>query len=411
MTLVVDRGRDGPRVHALVIGVGAYRHLKGGSDPVSHDTLGLRQLSGPPHSARAFADWVATSLHHPRAELGTIELLTSPGEPSGDVAAPDDAPTPDDGAPTPDADEPTDTATPGPLPSTATVDVPSMAAVQAAFEDWYGRCDTHEDNVAVLFFCGHGVEKESLFLLLEDFGRSSLSLLENAVDIGQTYQGMARCRAREQYVFVDACREIPFQLLQLLSGNARVLVNPQAVGDQRRDTALVYATSGGAKAYGRPGRPTRFTEALLQALGGLGGRIDGSGWVVDLPNLQRAITQLLATGTDGAPVQTPSVRGTGFGVLHRLAQAPVVPVRLACRPPAAVAFGTPALSPLAALPGAVAGAPVPTLVPSATGWSADVPADVYLLSIDFADGGYAAAHKQVVALPPGVYDDAVEVEP
>lgn len=410
MTLVVDRGQDGPRVHALVIGVGAYRHLPGGAEPVAHSTLGLKQLSGPPASARAFADWVATAMHHPRAPLGTIELLTSPGEPPATAppAAPDDGPpaNPDDGPPVPP-----DAVPPEPLPSAATVDVPSTDAVETAFESWFARCDTHEDNVALLYFCGHGVERESVFLLLEDFGKSKLRPLDNALDIGQTYQGMAICKAREQYVFVDACREIPFQLLSLLQGNARVLVTPQAVGDQRRDTALVYATSGGSKAYGKPGRPTRFTEALLRALDGLGGRLDGGGWVVDVPSLQRAITQLLASGSEGAPVQIPSVRGAGFGILHRLAQAPRVPVRLACRPPAAIAFGAPTLSPLSALPGAVAGTPIPPLVASQTGWSAEVPADIYILSVDFAGGGYARAQKQVAALPPGVYDEPVEAQP
>jgi hypothetical protein len=286
-----------------------------------------------------------------------------------------------------------------------------MAAVAAAFEAWYGRCDTHEDNVAVFYFCGHGVERESPFLLLEDFARSPLALLENALDIGQTYQGMARCRAREQYFFVDACREIPFQLLQLLSGNARVLVTPQAVGDQRRDTALVYATSGGAKAYGRPGRPTRFTEALLRALDGLGGRLDGAGWVVDVSSLQRAVTLLLGSGAGGAPVQVPSVRGAGLGVLHTMPHAPLVPVSLACRPAAAVQAGAPRLSPLAALPGAVRHAAIPSLVASATGWSVEVPADIYTLSVDFPGGGYASVQKSIAALPPGVYDEPVEVQP
>jgi hypothetical protein len=395
MTLVLDRGSDGPRVHALVLGVGSYRHLPGGSEPVTHDTLGLRQLTGPPLSARAVADWVATSLRHPRAPLGTIELLTSPGGTAGASATPAGV-GPGDG----DA-----------LPSAALAEVPTMAAVAAAFEAWYARCDSHEDNVALFYFCGHGVERESPFLLMEDFGRSPLALLENALDVGQTYQGMARCRAREQYFFVDACREIPFQLLQLLSGNARVLVTPQAVGDRRRDTALVYATSGGARAYGRPGRPTRFTEALLRALDGLGGRLEGAAWVVDLPSLQRAVTLLLATGLEGAPPQVPSVRGAGLGVLHTIPHAPLVPVSLACRPPSAVPAGSPQLSPLAALPGAVRGAAVPPLVASATGWSAEVPADIYTLTVDFPGGGYAPARKSIAVLPPGVYDEPVEVQP
>lgn len=376
MTLVADRGRDGPRVHVLAIGVGSYRHIPGGAEPAGHDTLGLKQLSGPPASARLFVEWVTTRLNHPRASLGTVELLTSPGEDPGGV---------------------------GPA-----VEIPTLANVQAAFERWYAACDTDEDNVAILYFCGHGVEREQPFLLMEDFGRSSLALLENAVDIGQTYQGLARNRAREQYVFVDACREIPFQLLQMLSGNAKVLVTPQLVADQRRDTALVFATSGGSKAYGKAGQPTRFTQALVRALDGLGARMDGAGWVVDVPSLQRAITQQLRGGT-GAPAQLPSIRGAGVGILHALASAPVVPVTLACRPPTAIAGAALTVSGLAAFPGAVVGAAPPQAVASATGWTFEAPADVYTVVVDFPGGAFPRKQKTVAALPPGVYDESVEV--
>lgn len=423
MTLVADRGRDGPRVHVLAIGVGAYRHLPGGAEPVTHDTLGLRQLSGPPASARLFVEWAATRLRHPRARLGTVELLTSPGSPPGpaDDGAPTHGPVaPPDPGPAPAANAGEADTEGGSAPSSsspdvppwlASVEVPTLAHVQTAFERWYAACDTDESNVAILYFCGHGVEREAPFLLLEDFGRSALSLLENAVDIGATYQGMARNRAREQYVFVDACREIPFQLLQMLSGNAKVLVTPQLVGDQRRDTALVFATSGGAKAYGKAGRPTRFTQALVRALDGLGARVEGAGWVVDVPTLQRAVTQQLRAGDDGAPAQLPSVRGAGLGVLTTLTDAPLVPITLACRPPTAIPGAALTLTGFSAFPGVIAGRAAPTAVASTTGWSFEAPADVYTLTVDFPGGAFPRKERRLAALPPGIYDEVVEVQP
>lgn len=390
MTLVADRGRDGPRVHVLAIGVGAYRHLPGGSDPVAHDTLGLQQLSGPPLSARLFVDWVSSTMNHPRARLGTIELLTSPGEMSAAESAA--------GIGVSEA-------------GAAAVDVPTMAAVTQAFEEWYARCNSDEDNVAILYFCGHGVERESAYLLLEDFGRSPHWLLENAFDIGTTYQGMATCRSREQYFFVDACREIPFQLLQTLGGQARSLVTLAAVGDQRRDTALVFATSGGARAYGRTGQPTQFTQALVRALDGLGSRPDSSGWAVDVPSLQRAITVLLRGGEDGAPVQLPSVRGAGVGVLHTFNSPPQVPIVISCTPRSAIPGALVSLSPLCVLPGAVAGGEPPQAVPDSSGWSAEAPADVYSLTVEFPGGEHAPLRKTLPALPPGLDSEHVEVLP
>lgn len=383
MTLIADRGRDGPRVHVLAIGVGSYRHLPGGVLPVPHDTLGLRQLSGPPVSARLFVEWATTRLNHPSAALGTVELLTSPGEPAGDAPALSSAP-------------PT-------LPSLTSVEVPTLANVQSAFERWYAACDTDEGNVGIFYFCGHGVEREQPFLLLEDFGRSSLALLENAIDIGQTYQGLARNRAREQYLFVDACREIPFRLMEELSGNAKVLVTPKLQPDRRRDTALVFATSGGSKAYGKAGQPTQFTRALVRGLDGLGARSNGPPWLVDVPGLQRAITQQLR-GDDQAPPQLPSIRGAGVGILNTLTSAPVVPVTLACRPPTAIPGASLTVS---ALTGAAGFQPL--AVPQTQGWKFEVPAGIYTLTVDFPGGPFPPKQQSVPALPPGLLDWPVDV--
>jgi hypothetical protein len=378
MTLVVKREVDGPAVHVLAIGVGAYRHLPGGAEPVSHDTLGLRQLSGPPRAAAHFVDWVVGRMRHPTARLATVEMLVSPAQ---SYTAPE----------------------PGGQP--VDLELPSMANVAAAFERWYASCNSSSDNVAIFWFCGHGVERESQFLLLEDFGRSELSLLENAIDIAVTYLGMARCKATTQYFFIDACREIPFQLLQLLSGNARVLVTPQLVGDNRRDTALLFATSGGAKAYGRTDQPTRFTDALVRAMDGLGSRPDGNRWVVDFATLQRAVTVLLRVGEEGAPPQQPTLRGAGTGELHLCSGPPIVPLAIACEPVAAIPGARVTLEPLAATPGSPASAPLV----GAQGWQFEVPADFYLFTVDFPNGGYRAMRERFAALPPGLFDARVEV--
>ena len=368
MTLVVDRDGDAPQVHALVIGVGGYRHLPGGAEPVPHGTLGLRQLTGPPPSAKAFAEWLTSRLRHPTAQLGSIEMLLSPSEtwaPSGQT--------------------PVD------------VEVPSMDSVSDAFDRWFARCDEDPRNVAIFYFCGHGVEKESQFLLLEDFGRTKQRLMENAVDIGATYVGMATCQAREQYFFVDACREIRQELLEELSGQARALVTPKAIADTRENEALLFATSGGAKAYGRAGRPTQFTAAVIRALDGLGSRPEGNGWVVDYPGLLRVVTMLLHTRGDDGRRQRPTVRGGASGVLHVCADPPVVPVAIACEPAAAVAAARAAFAPLYPPDSA----PL-TLQQVRDGWRLDVPADVYLLTLDFPTGGYRPTTEKIVAYPPGL---------
>jgi hypothetical protein len=337
---------------------------------VRHDTLGLRQLSGPPKSALAFVDFVTSRLRHPAALPGTVELLLSPAQEyqyAGRGVA---------------------------------VDAPNLANVAKAFEDWYDRCDSHPDNVALFYFCGHGVEREAPLLLLEDFGQSRLSMLANAIDILPTFNGMATCLARTQYFFVDACREVPQQLLERLGGSARVLKDPEVVGDDR-DCGLLMATSGGQKAYGLAGRPTRFTNALIRALDGLGGRLDGNRWVVDYAGLQRAITVLLRRDDPTAPRQRPQSFGAaGDAVLQLCAKPPVVPLRVSCLPPdALLSAGVSALlAPIVALSSVVA--PVAPVVAEG-GWEAEVPADFYLLTIDVDPGSpYRSASERIAAWPP-----------
>ena len=60
----------GGAVHALVIGIGDYPHLIGGSGPLTPSHDGMQQLSSPPVSARAVADWLIADFRHPEHEIG-----------------------------------------------------------------------------------------------------------------------------------------------------------------------------------------------------------------------------------------------------------------------------------------------------------------------------------------------------
>lgn len=71
----------GPATHAIVIGVGAYPHLIGGAGPLTNRNEGMAQLSSPPLSARALAEWLIESLHDPSKPLATVALLLSESDP------------------------------------------------------------------------------------------------------------------------------------------------------------------------------------------------------------------------------------------------------------------------------------------------------------------------------------------
>jgi hypothetical protein len=62
------------------------------------------------------------------------------------------------------------------------VDAATTPNIQAAFNNWYARANKSEKNVAVFYFCGHGLESDVTLLLLEDFGSNPNNLWDHARD-------------------------------------------------------------------------------------------------------------------------------------------------------------------------------------------------------------------------------------
>lgn len=313
MTTVFERiTPDQPQTHALIIGVGAYRHLLGGSDRLLDDPMGLKQLSSPPVSARAMTDWLLKHFHNPELPLGSVELLLSPAaaytSPSGEQLA---------------------------------IEAAVMHQIESAFDRWFKRCDTHAKNVAIFYFCGHGVMKENLVLLAEDFGESPSRLFKNAIDLEMTHLGMARCQARTQFFFTDSCRQVPSQILELRDVNAPALIDPLLRRQSSREAPIFYASSPDSRAYGLADQTTRFTAALLQSLDGVGSKKQLGHWVVTTNSLQMGITSLMEqlNQKPGVPKQQWKLGGEASGtrILHVLEAPPTVPVRIKITPPAAAA--------------------------------------------------------------------------
>src|SRR5271165_1126591 len=182
MPTLFERPYYGASTHALIIGVGAYRHFENGRGPEMHDTMGLGQLTSPPKSALAFADWVSREMYNPDAPLGSIELLLSE---AGDAYY-----------------QPPDT-------NLVRVDRATLPNIQAAFKRWLERCNKFPNSVALFFFSGHGITKGDLCLLPEDFGDSDLNPFCRAINFDRTYRGMTRCMAKTQCYFVDCCSQVP----------------------------------------------------------------------------------------------------------------------------------------------------------------------------------------------------------
>jgi hypothetical protein len=315
MTALVDDDA-GPGTHALVIGVGTYRYLEDSNRPRVKN-LQLGSLTSPPESAGRMADWLLEELHNQKAPLRSLELLLSAPSrryrsPSGRI----------------DAD----------------VEPATTDNVVRAWDRWFKRCNLHEDNAAFFFFCGHGTAKgRRLALLLEDFGEAEERMFENAVAFDASHDGfMTQCRARAQWFFADACRQVPYEALEREKAEGRTLtetINTQSSGV---DAPRYFATPPTNPAYGVSGQATAFTQALLASLRGAGGSADRrlDKWVIRAESLHngiretmRAVQRSLKTPDD----QKPTLGGerTGESFIHVFDRPPLVPLTISLDPAAA----------------------------------------------------------------------------
>lgn len=134
--------------HVLIVGVGEYPCLLGGDSVRLLDKpMGLGQLSSPPLSAVALADWFIgrqtlgpevdepVGFHNPNAPLASVEMLVSPGlsyqcRDCTNVAV-----------------EPT-----------------TRDNIDCSYGAWVERAKSHAGNIAVFYFCGHGIAGSSDYI-------------------------------------------------------------------------------------------------------------------------------------------------------------------------------------------------------------------------------------------------------
>jgi hypothetical protein len=358
----------GPMAHALVIGVGEYKHLNGGSGSLTKKHMDLGQLTSPPFSATAFAKWLIEEFRNTQHPLGSVELLVSP---SSTFVLPNGV------------ERPTEAAT--------------MSNVSNAFDRWYKRCDADEGNMALFYFCGHGVLRENTALLLEDFGSSDNRAFTNAINMEMTHQGMNKCKAKLQCCFVDSCRQEAFKLGKQLNDPATVLIDPEFGAGTIRDAPIFYASAPGTLAYGLSGQVSRFTEALITCLRGRGAQRNaaGTGWEITSGSLGRAIAEIvLQMNRDGGEVQFSPTGGTNLmtSVLHQVDGEPEVPVKICCTPPAAIDESELTLR---------SNKWVYQRGPMTGPWSLNVKAAYYTASAKFPPGRWKDGECDVWAIPPG----------
>jgi hypothetical protein len=312
MTLIYGEmtqdANDGPRTHVLIIGVGAYKHLPGGSEERSDLSYGLGQLSSPVLSALALAEWIVEDFN-PVAPLGSVELLVSPSQ---------NFSTPKIGS--------------------EQIEIATLDAIKKSFDRWDARCNTHRDNIAVFYFCGHGLSLQTLVLLPCDFGADS-NEWNHAIDFRKTYRAMSQNKAFTQCYILDTCQQGTLDLLNESEFGGQSLKRSTVVGGYYSRTALVLeAATRGRRAFAEKNKISYFTETLLDALKGkAASKQSGGSWAVDTDTLGKSVTQLLAKRSAELPVEiqlTPRavVEFAGNRLLHVLSGPPLVDTSIECDP-------------------------------------------------------------------------------
>lgn len=266
MTIVFDDNSPDAGTHALLIGVGDYPFLKDGSaSPPARLPLHMNmgQLSSPPASLAAFANWLAdgaSGFNNPDRPLRSLQILCSGSAPFS-WGMPGDAP--------------------------AAIARADMATTRKAIGDWKARAGRNKENMALFYFCGHGLQltASETSLLLEDFGSDHGDPMTHAIAFNGMRLGLqSQCAARYQCHFIDACRSQPTEVFLDAYGTdssgQRIIAGALSRDIRDRLAPTFYATGLLSAAYGQPGQPSIFMQGMLKCFRGVGSRESAGHYVV-----------------------------------------------------------------------------------------------------------------------------------
>lgn len=280
MTVYTIDGGRGSRIHALVVGVGAYPHCGSAVSEEASPWSLLHSvdevLTCAPLSATHVARWlIEADWSKSDVKLGTVDVLLSS---KFAVHWPKDLP--------------------HPVPEQAVYD-----NVRAAWRRWVASCDQAEDNIALLYFCGHGWGGDAQrYLLVEDLAEDIVDWKTRLIDFTRTRRSMRACKALTQCFFLDTCSDQPDELGDWacdLSAPDLIADAPQAARrtqerlDTRVHNPVFTPTPRGFPSNVDPGNVTPFADALVRTLDGLGADTAGASWVVRTTELRGRFADVL----------------------------------------------------------------------------------------------------------------------
>jgi Caspase domain len=246
-------GADGAGLHALIVGVSRYDHLKDGAlSRPDGETYGLGQLAVSAMTALRFFGWLSSDYALGDLPLAQVRLLLSPQRKGVAKADADELADCDQGIVewTPEA---------------------NFENCKSAIRNWYrGMTAIKRPTTArsLLFFSGHGMQitRANQLLLPCDYGNPN-GALDEAIRTQNLFECLSSLPAVPSHVLlIDACRD-DIEILRKVVGT-NVIDEVKGPGDPHLELRVLRATAFGLKAY-QPttaGGMSLFGQALLDGL-------------------------------------------------------------------------------------------------------------------------------------------------
>jgi hypothetical protein len=254
-------GVDKPGLHALLIGLSDYKYLSNDNKP-----FGFKKVQGPAASALTLAHWLdqADAAGILGLRLKTMRLLWMP---SSAEKAPN---------------------------SSLAVAASSLADAESArvtIEAWRDDCNSHQENVALFYFAGHGINAatDDVYLAMGDVGHpgDSADSIRRCIRVQSIFMAMAPSTrqmnmALKQFYFIDACRT--FSNVEDPTADTKIGGNKlgRNDADAKRAAPIYFGANSGEPAFSDDATGTRFGKALLSVLNNSSadGRLDDAGAIV-----------------------------------------------------------------------------------------------------------------------------------
>jgi hypothetical protein len=307
MALYFEDSSEGPKIHIFVIGVGGYPYLKGGVSEKEQTTgvaARLGQLTSPPVSAEAFCE-MAIELHGSQSwatPLGSIDVLVS---------------NPSEGRSVFEGHQ---------------VKAANMENIKDSYFAWKARCDTHEDNVALFLFCGHGLGKGEHYLLAEDFGKRPEDPWDGCFAFDTTVMGFGTCQAKTQIFLVDSCRQVTSDM-QGLNLMIRPLEQAAFATGTSENKFVQKAAAHNESAYGKKNKESFYVSAIIKAFKGNAAEKRNGIWKVSTGTICSKMNELVDRELAGAqPRQRCDNSIIGEIPIVVLRTPPTVALKITCNP-------------------------------------------------------------------------------